>query len=144
MAIQFTEDLLINHKGLDDHHREIYIQVKQVLSAYAQGNGEFAALNLMSFLERHVAKHFAEEEALMKLYKYQNLQQHQDKHNQFLRALRDLRAEYTETGPSMHFLVQFNQLIMDGLVLHIGREDKQLGAFLKNNPDYISQQKRAS
>ena len=124
MAIEWTEDLAVGSKEIDDQHRELFRMINQMLEACNQGKGKAVLDEILGFLENYVVTHFGTEERLMQQYNYPD--------EQFIKSFMELKKEMATTGPGTHIVIMTNRTVVGWLNSHIRNVDKLLGAFLKD------------
>lgn len=132
MAIEWTEDLAVGSKEIDDQHKELFRMINQMLEACNQGKGKEVLEEILGFLEKYVVIHFGTEERLMQQYNYPDYSGHKNHHEQFIKSFMDLKKEMATTGPGTHIVVMTNRTVVGWLNSHIRNVDKLLGAFLKD------------
>lgn len=132
MAIEWTEDLAVGSKEIDDQHKELFRMINQMLEACNQGKGKEVLEEILGFLEKYVVTHFGTEERLMQQYNYPDYPSHKNHHEQFIKSFMDLKKEMTTTGPGTHIVIMTNRTVVGWLNSHIRNVDKLLGAFLKD------------
>ncbi len=132
MAIQWTTALAVGVSDIDQQHQELFRRVNQLIEACNQGQGKQAVSEVLSFLESYVSTHFRAEEALMRKYKYPDLESHQAVHQRFVESLQPLKAKLDEEGPGLALVLQTNRLVVNWLTDHIQKMDKAVGAYIKS------------
>ena len=132
MAIQWTEDLAVGVREIDEQHKELFRMINQMLEACNQGKGKSVLTELLGFLENYVVDHFGTEEKLMQQYDYPDYLSHKDHHGQFIKSFKELKDEMEKTGPGTHIVIMTNRVVVGWLNSHIRNVDKLLGAFLKD------------
>ncbi len=132
MAIEWTEDLAVGSREIDDQHKELFKMINQMLEACNQGKGKEVLNELLGFLEKYVVTHFDTEENLMKRYNYPDYLNHTIHHEQFIQSFQELKNEMATTGPGTHIVIMTNRIVVGWLNSHIRNVDKLLGAFLKD------------
>ena len=128
---ELTPDLETGNDLIDSEHRELFHAINNLLDACAGGKGRGQITSTVDFLTDYVDKHFADEEALQKDYKYPNYTAHQKFHIKYKSEIRQMGSILKAEGPTMKNLGQVNQLI-GILVNHIRQEDKRLAAYIKS------------
>ena len=132
MAIEWTEDLAVGAKEIDDQHKELFAMINQMLDACNQGKGKQVLNKILGFLENYVVNHFGTEERLMRQYDYPDYASHKNHHEQFIQSFMGLKKEMEATGPGTHIVIMTNRTVVAWLNSHIRNVDKRLGAFLKD------------
>ena len=133
MAVEWTEDLAIGVKVIDDQHKEIFRRVNGLLEACKAGKGRQAVGGMLDFLEDYVVEHFAAEENIQVHYDYPEYPAHKAMHVMFIRDVEKLKARLRDEGPTLMTVVETDRVVVDWLVKHIKKVDKELGNFLKTH-----------
>jgi hemerythrin len=131
MSIAWTENLATGVATIDDQHKEIFKIVNELLDACSKGKGRGEVGKVIKFLDDYVIKHFEIEESYMDKHAYPDYSKHKSQHMQFKKNLTDLKDEIQSKGIGVDILIETNHLVVDWLVNHISKVDRQLGAFLK-------------
>ena len=131
MLIQWQEGLAIGVPEVDQQHQEIISRVNQLLVAMAEGKGRQEVSGVIDFLGKYVVSHFAAEERVMAQANYPDYPAHRQKHAAFVADFGELKREYEAHGISSVLVIQVQRRVIDWLINHIGKEDKQIAAFLK-------------
>lgn len=132
MLIQWTPDLAVGVKQIDDQHKELYSRINQLLEACGQGKGREAVAEILRFLEEYVVTHFGDEEKYMKMYSYPGYTAHKSQHTLFIDSLKELKDTFAKYGPGINLIISTNHVVVDWLNNHIRQTDTKLGAFLKD------------
>jgi hemerythrin len=115
---------------MDDQHKELFARINLLLAASGQGKGRDEVLKTVQFLESYVVTHFTDEEALMTRAGFPGLTAHRQEHAAFVDDVAKIKAEYLKSGASTVLVIQVQRRVVDWLKNHIGREDKEYGAYL--------------
>ncbi|MBT9136793.1 MAG: Bacteriohemerythrin [Firmicutes bacterium] len=130
MAIKWHESLAVGVAEIDEQHQELFRRLNQLLEACNQGKGKESVRELVTFLQEYVVLHFAAEEKLQRLSGFPEYALHRAKHAEFMRAAGQLKFTLEEQGPTLSFIIAVNKVVVDWLVQHISKMDKDLGRFL--------------
>lgn len=120
---------------IDSQHRELFACCDQLLAAMREAHGRDEAGEALSFLERYVAEHFADEERLMELAGYPSLELHRLQHRSFVAALRELRAQLQRRGPSAALAIELSGRVRGWVLRHVLVHDRAMGEFLREARD---------
>lgn len=131
MAITWYRALEVGVQEVDDQHRELFRRVDALVDAMAARRGPEEMGPLFDFLGRYAVEHFTAEEALMRVHGYPQRHAHEVEHQQFVDDFAALRREFGREGPTALLLVKVNGRVVQWLVDHISRTDKELAAYLK-------------
>lgn len=130
MPIKWHESLSVGVAEIDEQHQELFRRLNQLLDACNQGKGKDSVRELVGYLQAYVVEHFAAEEKLQRLSGYPDYAAHRAKHAEFMRAAGDLKFTLEEQGSTLPFIIVVNKVVVDWLVQHIGKMDKDFGRFL--------------
>ncbi|OGW48860.1 MAG: hemerythrin [Nitrospirae bacterium RBG_19FT_COMBO_42_15] len=131
MPIQWTEELSIGSKEIDNQHKELFNRINQLLDACNKGEGKEIASKMLNFLEDYIVIHFTAEENIQKKYNYPEYEAHKLLHLKFIKDFSALKKNFDAEGPSLPIVLQINRIVVDWLINHIKKVDKALGKFVK-------------
>ena len=134
--MKWTEDLSTGIEKIDEQHRELFEKINDLVVAVRQGVCKYKISDVIRFLEDYVFFHFGEEEKYMQQFGYPGYQAHKAQHQKFIENFNELKKELPklEGGKkpgSYDLSVWTNQVVVDWILDHIAKTDKQLGEFLK-------------
>lgn len=133
MAITFDTALLTGNGMIDTQHRELIDRVNRLSAAAEGGRGEVTAVQTLGFLKDYTELHFLDEEKLQGENAYPLLEAHRGQHNEFRRAIDELKEMLDEEeGPGPAFVAAVKLNLEEWLVKHIMIWDKQLAEYLRN------------
>jgi hemerythrin len=130
MAKQWTEDLSVGVKEIDDQHKEFIKNLNKLLDAMTQGKGREEVGNIISFLEIYIDKHFELEQEYMRRYMYPDYEKHKGLHAEFMTEVARLKREFNK-GSGITMVLQTERDLIQWFFRHIKETDKALGKFLK-------------
>jgi len=130
MAIAWTSDLATGVHQIDDQHKEIFDRVNRLSEACNEGRGKEEVLKLLLFLEDYVKEHFAAEERLQLRYGYPKYALHKSQHTRFIADIARLETAFKTEGATLSLVIMTNKTLVSWLLQHIGKTDKELGAYL--------------
>ncbi|MDR1732761.1 MAG: hemerythrin family protein [Synergistaceae bacterium] len=118
---------------IDEQHRELFRLVSDLVDACRWEDDAEMLDEALDFLAVCSARHFASEEALQKKFDYPDLPRHKKLHDNFRRALDELRAKYATTNAiSLKELSeQVHAIAARWLGGHIAREDAKVAAHIR-------------
>ena len=134
MAVAWTEELAIGVEQIDEQHKEIFRRVNALLEACKSGKGKEAVGETVKFLENYVVEHFAAEENIQLHYSYPDYKLHKAMHEAFIADVQGLKKMLDEQGATLTAVLRTNQLVVDWLVKHIKKADKDLGEHVRRQP----------
>ncbi|MBI5696750.1 MAG: hemerythrin family protein [Nitrospirae bacterium] len=131
MAVEWTEDLSTDVALIDEQHKEIFRRVNNMLEACKTGKGKDAVSGMLLFMEEYVVSHFKAEEKAQKEVAYPRYTQHKAMHDRFLEDVQDLKVKFEVEGPTLTMVLLTNKVIVDWLVQHIKKTDREFGQYMK-------------
>ncbi|MCX7914361.1 MAG: bacteriohemerythrin [Thermodesulfovibrionales bacterium] len=134
--IKWSEDLSVGIDTIDDQHKELFSRINDLVRAIKEHVCKYKIGDVINFLEDYVKTHFEEEERYMLRFKYPKYDFHRGQHEYFKRELSTLKPELLKLeggkNPGSYELsVSVNQLVVDWILEHVSKVDKDLGKFLK-------------
>ena len=134
--MKWTEDLSTGIEKIDEQHKELFEKINDLVAAVRQSVCKYKISDVIKFLEDYVVFHFGEEERYMRQFNYPGYAAHKAQHEKFIANFNELKKELPklEDGKkpgSYDLSVATNQVVVDWILDHIARVDKQLGEFLK-------------
>jgi len=131
--VEWTSELLSNEPIIDEHHKELFVRVKNLIMSIGSGKTEEEVYEMIHFLEDYIVTHFELEEMYMAQYHYPDYGIHKEEHTQFMENVWKIKQDYKTKGGSLYLALQIQQEIVDWLTVHIGKDDKKLAHFLRIN-----------
>jgi len=131
MAREWTTNLAVGIKSIDDQHKALFASTNELLTAMASGAAETQLPQLLEFLAKYVVGHFGLEEQYMDRFAYPGAMAHKNQHQAFLREFGAIKAQFDAKGASPVLILQVHKRVCDWLVNLISRTDRLLGDFLK-------------
>ncbi|MGE5629792.1 MAG: bacteriohemerythrin [Caulobacteraceae bacterium] len=132
MAIAWREDLSIGVEKIDSQHKELISRIDGLFEACNKGKGKEEVVKVIDYLGDYVIVHFSDEEELQKKYGYPEYNSHKKMHAQFIEDFKGLKGQLEKEGVTPALIIQMNRKLLDWLLNHIKKVDKQLGVFLKD------------
>jgi hemerythrin len=131
--VEWSPELLSNEPIIDQHHKELFVRVKNLIMSIGSGKTEEEVYEMIHFLEDYIVTHFELEEMYMAQYHYPYYAIHKEEHIQFMANVRKIKQDYKSKGGNLYLALQIQQDIVDWLTVHIGEDDKELAQFLQKN-----------
>ena len=129
--VAFTPDLLTKIQTIDDQHRELVKAINDVEGMGDKSYSKEETEKTLDFLSDYVAKHFKNEEALMREGGYEKYTWHCTWHDGYIAKVKALKEEYSKNGPSEEFTYILNEFVIKWIVKHIKTVDVALGKHLQ-------------
>jgi hemerythrin len=135
-----SEDLSAGMPFIVKGHRELVAMLNNLRAAVKAQVCRYTIENTLAFLGEYVGVCFCEEEWYMKRYGYPDYRRHTGKHGQFVTELDFLNEELLSIRTlglkgSYELSVETIHLIADWITGHIMKDDKELGAFMRDRSD---------
>ncbi len=129
MPVQWTEDLATGIERIDEQHRELYQRVAGLHEAMRAGRLEDVP-EMLDYLQRYAAEHFAAEEQQMTAAGYPGLIQHKRLHQRFVEEFLQHRQRLSpEVTPSA--VVALSRWITEWLGAHVRSVDGEMARYLR-------------
>ncbi len=129
MGLVWKESLKTGITWQDEQHRELFEKINEFFEAMKRCKGKQAIDETVHFLEGYIEKHFGDEEAAMKKFRYPEIDAHLEAHETFKKMISDLKSGIVE-GASTRQLVLTQTFLFDWFRNHVCKTDKDLGDFL--------------
>jgi hemerythrin len=85
----------------------------------------------IAFLGEYVVIHFRDEEKLMQKHNFPGYVNHKGLHDGFIKGFHELNDQLEKEGPGLSLVLKTNRMVVDWLVRHISKENKEFGEFLR-------------
>ncbi|CCG41224.1 bacteriohemerythrin [Magnetospirillum molischianum] len=134
VLIRWNDAYSVGVQRIDSHHRRLFEISNSVLDQMDRGSPAAEVTDSLGLLLDYARFHFAEEEALMILYKYADMGSHRARHNRLLERLSEIHAAAAVgDGYRKDEVLTFLQ---DWIVTHTLSDDRHAGAFLNSKGVY--------
>lgn len=131
MAIVWTPSLSVGVENIDSQHKIWFEKADQLFEAGKTGKSKEVIAQMFDFLDDYTKQHFRDEEAYMTKINYPEIAEQKRLHQNFIKELAKLKADYQESGGNITLIINANQMIVDWLTKHISTMDKKIGAYAK-------------
>lgn len=130
LKVNWTDDLTVGIKDIDTQHKELIARINNMFDAIITGKGKEEISGTLRFLEDYVIMHFGMEEELMLNCDYPDYSLHLSQHMRFIEKLSELKNKFETQGASSELVIDLNRHVVEWLINHICKVDKNLGLFL--------------
>ncbi|HEX5773346.1 MAG TPA: bacteriohemerythrin [Geomobilimonas sp.] len=130
MGVEWRPELAINVAEIDRQHQELFRRFDELLKACDSGQGQKEIARLLDFLGDYVRTHFRDEERIQANSNFPGYTEHRRQHQQFVSRLNDLKRQLATDGASLPVILQTNHMMVDWLINHISKLDRQIGEHL--------------
>ena len=127
----FTRDFEVGITKIDTQHRELIERLNAVIKMGAGAVSKEETDKTFKMLSEYVAKHFGDEENLMKQHNFPKIDWHKEQHKLYVQNINNLKKEFDANGPSAKFTLDLNNALINWIVRHIKSADIELGKYLK-------------
>ncbi len=98
MAIEWTPNLSVGVKSIDDQHKTLFEKANQLFEAGKSGKTKEFISEMLDVLDNYTKQHFQSEEAYMRSINYPGYEDQKKMHAGFIAALDKLKKEHQESG----------------------------------------------
>lgn len=130
MRIEWRDDLSIGVPSIDDQHRELFTRFNGLIQACNEGKGREKIAELIKFLRDYTEVHFLDEETLQQEIGYPDFEAHRRQHHEFIQRISAMEDDFARNGASLSLVIRANGFLVEWLIGHISRADRQVGTFL--------------
>lgn len=136
MAIfEWDGSLSVGNEEIDAQHRELIKRIDLLAQHILQKRGREKIHNTLRFMTDYGDIHFSTEEKHMARLGYPGFEEHKKQHERFKGITEKMKMELDSKDDSEYLASSVQRFLIDWLILHIKREDKAFGEFLKNRAE---------
>lgn len=128
--INWSENLSVNIKEIDDQHKRLVTMLNELHDAMKAGRGNDSLRKIFDGLLQYVGTHFATEEKYMSMHSYPGYTAHKGEHAKLTEKVLDLKKRFEQGAPVL--TVEVMNFLKEWLQNHIIGTDKKYGPFLNN------------
>jgi len=132
LNFQWTDELSVGVKEIDDQHKELIKRVNQLATAVLKRDGRSKIKNTLNYMNQYAEYHFLYEESYMAQFEYPDLADHKNEHQRFKTVYAKLKSDFAREGPSENFALKLQMFLIDWLILHLQEYDGKMGKFLRD------------
>lgn len=130
-CIQWTEQLSVNVKKIDDQHKTLVEKINALHDAMKANKGREVQKAIIDGMVEYAAIHFQTEENYMRLYNYPGYEQHRKEHEVFTQKAIDLQERVKKSG--FVLTLEILNFLREWLQAHILGTDKQYSRHFNEN-----------
>lgn len=123
----WNSNLSVNVQQFDTEHKKLIDLVNQLHDAMKGGRGKDAIGGVLKSLVDYTQRHFAAEEALMKMQGYPDFEAHKKEHNTLVLQVLDFKKAF-EAGKAVLSQELLN-FLRDWVASHIQSVDRKYGPY---------------
>jgi len=116
---------------IDNEHRALFAAADELSDAVARGDGTRAVKNLFTRLSSTLTTHFEHEEALMRHYRYPDVEDHLDEHRTVLDRM--TRAQKNLEAGALNIPSDILQFLRNWMDRHIRKYDQAAVRHIRAN-----------
>jgi hemerythrin len=128
--MNWSDEFSVNIAKIDQQHKKFFDLINNLHDAMRAGNGKEALGTTLKALVDYTKVHFTDEERLLQLYHYPELDKHKAIHDAFVKQTMELQTKF-ESGNTM-LSIQVMGALKDWLINHINGTDKQYTGYLNS------------
>jgi len=130
--VAWSDDLATGVPTLDRQHQALFLCVAELERAAGERT-MLSTCHAMEQLSRHARQHFAEEERLMRMNSYPDLEEHIEEHHDFSHRLFELRRSYLDHDISTDLITHLRAWLKD----HVQKTDMDYVPYLAMRTDCL-------
>lgn len=123
-VVEWSDDLSVGVDILDRHHQRLIDLLNELYEVLRGDNGEAVVGKVLGELIRYTYYHFGEEERLMEVAGYDDLEAHRQLHRIIAEHVREMEAEF-DANPRAVIAAELFEFLSDWLIHHIRMEDSR-------------------
>jgi hemerythrin-like metal-binding protein len=131
MAIQWSEDLSVGVKEIDEQHQEFVSILNNLYEFIYQSKNREELGILLGQLASYADKHFKTEEKYFDQFNYEFAEEHKEEHRKLTQKVVDFQASFLAGEKEIN--VELVDFLEDWLVHHLGNHDKKYMQCFKDN-----------
>ncbi|MDM8565295.1 ATP-binding protein [Candidatus Halobeggiatoa sp. HSG11] len=124
-TVQWTSDLSINHPIIDEQHKELFNQIKNLIMSIGSENTKEVEIAIR-FLEDYIIHHFTIEENYMQQHNHPDYAKHKAAHEHFKKNFCYIKNYYQKNGESIYLSLLIQDEIVNWFIYHIKKMDQKL------------------
>lgn len=128
--IEWRDEFKIGIEEVDFEHRELIELINELYGEIKMEDSTVAVMYCLEEIYAKISAHFALEEKVMRVLKYDQCKDHKEDHERLLDSIRDIMDEYMD-DPTLDE-EKFSDRLNDWFVQHFSTKDARLHKFLHN------------
>lgn len=132
--INWSDNLSVNIKGLDNQHKKLVSIINELHDAMKKGESSKVLTKILFEMAAYTKTHFKSEEELFDKFNYPDKIKHKKEHDMFVQKVDDFMTEYKSGKTNLSF--ELMNFLTKWLMNHIQVSDKAYSGFLNNNGIY--------
>lgn len=129
---EWTESISVGNEVIDNQHKKLLAQVNKIINAMAFGTDSKELKGIINFFDDYIKEHFSYEEEYMKKIGFPNIEEHKQKHFDFIEKYNKFKNDFEQNVEKEKLIMEMEKYIGEWWIEHIGKEDKKYQLFLEN------------
>ena len=129
---KWSEALRTNVDKIDNDHKLIINKAQELTEAMQQGKGKQQIVETLTFLQKYVKTHFAEEEVMQQKSHFKDFETHKKNHTYFISELDKLSDKIKLDPTSTVNVIELNRLISGWFMNHIQKMDVEVAKHINS------------
>ncbi len=118
-------------KSIDDEHHQLFGLINDLHDAMLKGQAQSLMGSLLHKLADYTQTHFAAEEKMMTATRYPGLVEHQMKHHELIKQVKEFSARFEKGEVALN--LDLMNFLRDWLTNHIQKVDHECGPWLNQH-----------
>ena len=128
---EWQDEFNTGAKKIDSQHKELFTRIDDLALAIYNGSARSQLNTLIVFLENYVEEHFSYEESLMKKNGFPHIEEHMEKHSQFIGYFSSVVQEIGSKGIDVYLAIKVEKEVRKWWEDHILGDDMEYVPYLK-------------
>jgi len=130
MSVFWSDEYITGIPEFDKPNKEFFRLIDSLLESQKKETKSELIQQILNFLDDYTSNYLKVQEKYMKKYGYQNNISHSAIHSIFKKSVANLKQEYSTFGENTRFSLSLTKILINWLISHVSREDKELAIFL--------------
>jgi len=132
MAVEWTPNLSVGVKHIDDQHKVWFEKANELFEAGKEKRAKEYISTMLKFLDDYTKLHFKDEEAYMEEIHYPQIDAQKKAHASFVNELAKLKSDFEKSGGNIVVIINANKMVISWLTNHIINMDKKIGDYVRS------------
>ncbi|MFA4824920.1 MAG: bacteriohemerythrin [Methanoregula sp.] len=129
--MEWTDELSVNVKEIDDQHKKLIALINKLHDAMRAGQGKHVLEETLQELAAYTVYHFQTEEKYMQQFKYPGYLKHKAEHTAFVKKVTDFQKDFASNR--LGVTIELMNFLKDWVNKHIRETDKQYSDLFKKS-----------
>lgn len=123
-VLEWTDKMSVGSEALDEDHKRLIGMLKELNIALKAGSPAETIRDIMTELSAYADYHFAAEERVLRMARYEGLEEHIEAHNKWRERLVEMKATL-EGKADRRSALKLSDFLSDWLIRHILGDDQK-------------------